>query len=971
MTHISWERARRSCSRAARGAAALGLAALLAWGQVPAAAWAEAADAVAAAAQSAPEATAGDGSAAGKTGEAANSSAASGADKQEPADSDESSASHGTASAVDEANEDAAAHAAPTGQSGVAASQTANGQEGGAQTAEQTADEQRAADERQADAGASDENSGPAPAEQADEQITVQVALYGRNAQGETETWAEPQNITIDAVSSSGKKATAGDAFIAMLEARGITSDVKKDEKWNEVSFSSITSPFDPTVVLVNYASGNDSWQFFKDGAFQMLPGAIDGAAVDGASYAWCFGSDHTLPQPEKQSQVSVEIMGIDAQGNAQRLVNTTLDIEDGMKADEVTQQVLEAAGVTYSDSTSQYGWSLDSITMPDGRMLGTQEVNGAYLYWQFWVDGELSDLGSSSVELHDGMTIAWYYATWGASYPENGVAANPNASAPDWQGSAGFGQGSTTASTPASGAQTAWDDALKNPTDWTTNISDPLYYHGYLYVCAGSTIIMKDPATGEELRRATLVEPIDSIARMVATNGLIIVPVHDGRLQALTADTLTTVWFTDALPPYALGASGQDQQGLGSITVDGDRLYFVTAAAGWSDVYNGYVMCVDIATGTVLWKYENEASCYYWGGAAVSGSWVVVADDAGTASVLDAAQGTVNSSLDLGAGVRAQVVSGSEAGTYFVVTKDGVLHKLQLDEGAGELRELASVKFGSSSTSTPTVAGGKVYVGGASLEGYEVTVGESSFTSYYGTIAVIDEQTLTLEHRIVSMDSGAKLPATVQSSPLVSQQGGNTYVYFTCNAQPGGIYCYRVGDANAQLIYTPDADGQNYSMSSIVCGSDGTLYYINDSGKLFAVRAAAPADTVTDTTDTDSEPDEEQGPKSPAPDSDDTDNRGGAGNGSRGGAVRPALQPVSDDAVAGADDEGVATEDAEAADAGDAGVASASARMAEGAVSESGRRGLPRWVPVAGIAAGVCGLAAIGAYLTVLRKRV
>ena len=55
----------------------------------------------------------------------------------------------------------------------------------------------------------------------------------------------------------------------------------------------------------------------------------------------------------------------------------------------------------------------------------------------------------------------------------------------------------------------------------------------------------MKDPATGETVREAQLLAPIDSTSRMVYAEGLIVVPLGGGRLQALTADALTTVWVT------------------------------------------------------------------------------------------------------------------------------------------------------------------------------------------------------------------------------------------------------------------------------------------------------------------------------------------------------------------------------------------------------------------------------------------
>jgi LPXTG-motif cell wall-anchored protein len=77
----------------------------------------------------------------------------------------------------------------------------------------------------------------------------------------------------------------------------------------------------------------------------------------------------------------------------------------------------------------------------------------------------------------------------------------------------------------------------------------------------------------------------------------------------------------------------------------------------------------------------------------------------------------------------------------------------------------------------------------------------------------------------------------------VVATQGGETYAYFTYNAQPGGVLVYRVGDTSATELYTPVGADANYCVASLVVGADGTLYYTNDSGKLFALARIAPLD--------------------------------------------------------------------------------------------------------------------------------
>lgn len=918
----------------ARRAAAAALAVLLVWGQVPAAAWAEAASAESSSAAAAnaqlqgPHASSGDASS-GDSSDAANVEQADDATGTEQASDAQ----------ADEGQQDASESADNiTG----AADTNTDAADGNTVSADDTAAGQTEGSNQSADSA---EDGAMAALDDEDQQVAVSVSIYGMSASGDAEEWLAPYEVTLD------EGQTAEDALVQALEENSIAYDATPSEYG--LYFQSITSPFDAGNTL-SY-DGSNYWQFLVDGAAST--GASSVVAIEGASYALVFGSTGELPS---MVRATFEVYGIDASGNPEVWTTDSLSVEKGTTAAELTERMLDAAGIAYNAEESTYGWYLNSMTSSDGRVLARDEATGAY--WQFWVNGAASDAGASSVTVEDGMSIAWYYAAYGAEYPENGVVADPDTEQPDWEGTYGFGQGPTTAETPAGDAEESWVSKIKDVTDWQTNVSDPLVAHGRVYICAGGQLIMMDAATGKELGRATLVEKVDSIARMVMVDGLIIVPVHNGRLQALTADTLTTVWYTDALPAHEQGGG---QQALGSLTVEGGYLYFATASASWSSSYNGYLLCVDIKTGDVVWQRESTQSGFYWAGAAVSGSWAVIADDAGTVTVFNRETGETASALALDAGSRSQVVNGTDAGTFIVVTKDGCLHKIAVDSRTGVAVELGSVKFGSSSTSTPVVAGGKVYVGGASLESYANSRGS---TSYYGTIAVIDEASLAIEYRIISTEDGY-LPAAVQASPLVSQQGGSTHVYFTCNTTPGGVYRYRVGDKQAELIYTPAEGQQNYCMASVVCGSDGTLYYINDSGNLFAIKgASSPSGDGGDTPE--KEPNEsDKVPGNTGTVSENGDD--GAACRRPAGAVSPALQPLAASNGDAATSDGETLEGA-AADGSDAEEqASASAQATSALASNAAvERGLPSWVPVAGIVVGVCGLAAIGIYLAIVRKR-
>ena len=83
------------------------------------------------------------------------------------------------------------------------------------------------------------------------------------------------------------------------------------------------------------------------------------------------------------------------------------------------------------------------------------------------------------------------------------------------------------------------------------------------------------------------------------------------------------------------------------------------------------------------------------------------------------------------------------------------------------------------------------------------------------------------------------------QASMLVStgyeQTSGKVYIYSTYNAKPGGITVFEDSQGQTSVVktelFTPDTDMQQYCISTVSAGEDGTLYYKNDSGNIFALR--------------------------------------------------------------------------------------------------------------------------------------
>lgn len=815
-----------------------------------------------------------------------------------------------------------------------------------------------------AQSAATDANQGAAGEQGAGDGLAATVGQAG----------AEEQGAEVNATDAAGNSSSSDSADT--VDADSDAPSAKTDD-----AASAATGAVKATDTAKEEADvANDDAQTIE------VSIAVIGPDANGVDVQWAGNAKMELKAE------AATVATADTTEAAEPEAAATDETAAGPTAADATEALFKESGLDAGYGMGSYGLYLNTITSPyTGEKLGWDQATGKY--WQLFVNGTASDVGASSVFLKTGDVITWAYSAYGSSVPEvSPVTPQPDAERPDWDSVwPGFASGSnTTAPTPTDEVKESWVTQIKDSADWATNVSDPIYVGDYVYIAAGSKLLQLNAKTGETEREGTLVAPINSIARMVYVDGRIIVPLSGGRLQALTADRLVTLWMTPALSATAQG----DQQSLSTLTLGDGCVYFGTAVADWSVTYGGSLVCVDIQTGKVLWFQENSEKGYYWSGAALAGSYVVVGDDAGAVIARDAKTGAEVSRVDVGASVRSTVVTSDGGKTLFVVSMDGVLHRLSLSD-AGILSETGKVKFAKTSTSTPTISGGKLFVGGQSETYIQVS---KWVKAYYGVLAVIDVESLSVSevstidgHAFVGDTNGQATSAEVKSAPVVSVQNGETYVYFTANCNPGGVYCYRLGDTDASLIYTPDADHQNYCMASITVGPDGTLYYVNDSGALFAIGSAATeggdqgGDGNTgggsDTGDTDSGSADNGGsdgsdddPTTETPQKDNEPNAGVRPVGAPLTTAKKAIKNASGNTKKSANDGDEEDETSEEAseEASESGSKAASRTAATYAATHAdGTADAPLNVvlPVAGMAAGVIGLVGIGFWL--FRRRV
>lgn len=276
------------------------------------------------------------------------------------------------------------------------------------------------------------------------------------------------------------------------------------------------------------------------------------------------------------------------------------------------------------------------------------------------------------------------------------------------------------------------------------------------------------------------------------------------------------------------------------TVVSDGEYVYVGSVDISYDENYNatygnGSLKRIKIATGEVSWQNIDPAEGYYWTGAALTDKYAIVPTSAGTLKCIDKTTGDVVSTMKLGALANADcVVDPSNGSTFYQMTHDGKLHVISLS-AKGVLSEQKTVDLGlTNNMSAPAVAGENLIVGGQTATGsalalYNLKTGKTT---------------------MVTAADGKELPAGfngIAATPLVSVQGGKTYVYFTVNSADskdyvnysagGGVYRYTLGDAEATQIY--DAAGHyQHCDSPVIADASGNLYYINDSGTLFKLGA-------------------------------------------------------------------------------------------------------------------------------------
>lgn len=355
-----------------------------------------------------------------------------------------------------------------------------------------------------------------------------------------------------------------------------------------------------------------------------------------------------------------------------------------------------------------------------------------------------------------------------------------------------------------------------------------PVVVGNTILLVSGVKLYKLNAETGEEIASVKMEgSTLYTTVSPLYADGKIFVSLDEGIVQAFDYKTMKSLWvYTDKI----------GGQALCPITYDNGYIY----SGFWVDEteYANYV-CLSVKdentkketeSKNAKWTYKALGG-FYWAGCCVTDKYVIFGKDDGKKNSessskiisLDKSTGKAVSSLAVKGDIRSSVVFSAETASYYVSSKAGYVYKFSMDS-SGKLGSLKTYTAPGAVTATPVVYNGRLYVG--------------CQNGFAGKFIVLDAKTMK---EIYTADMQGYPQASMLISTGYEQTSGKIYIYSTFNAKPGGITVFE--DSKGQTtavkteLFTPSEDMQQYCISTVSAGEDGTLYYKNDSGNIFALR--------------------------------------------------------------------------------------------------------------------------------------
>lgn len=398
---------------------------------------------------------------------------------------------------------------------------------------------------------------------------------------------------------------------------------------------------------------------------------------------------------------------------------------------------------------------------------------------------------------------------------------------------------GITDSKTPITKSETkeVWAKRMTEPNDWYNSPSDPIIVGNYIYLVAGKDVKKLDKETGEVIKIASnvLEGKMGFFSRMAYGEGKLFIPIGNGRMQCVDANTLESLWVSPV----------QEDNGLQAIApaVYYDGYVYMGVSDGSASKGMFYALPAedkDTSKGNEIqeysWNYspKDGKKGYYWSGGAIVGNTIVFAGEKGEIISHSLKENKVIDSFEINEAVRSSIHYDRELGRIYVSTKDGSIHSLDMNsDGTFNKTSHLKNKIGYDITSSPVTYNGRLYVAGGGMLSD-------------GTFSVLDAKTLKTIYQIKGIHS--------QSSPILTtayataENKNTVYMYVlgfgengpmingVINYKNTEIYAIKDFEGNTEPIFEKIAEPsvKQYNSSSAAIDEEGSIYFKNDSNHLF-----------------------------------------------------------------------------------------------------------------------------------------
>ncbi|MDY6931199.1 MAG: PQQ-binding-like beta-propeller repeat protein [Halobacteriota archaeon] len=285
-----------------------------------------------------------------------------------------------------------------------------------------------------------------------------------------------------------------------------------------------------------------------------------------------------------------------------------------------------------------------------------------------------------------------------------------------------------------------------------------------------------------------------------------------------------------------------EDEEINTPITYEDGFIYFGTWNGTMCETESGTYYCLDASNGDERWNYSaGVGNGYYWAGACIVGDYILFGDDNGTVCSLNKVTGTLVDEVHLGdvdsnsGSIRSTITfypttqrmffsDGTVCGTSIT----GRIWAYNINTATGELSYAWHTSLNTYSKSSPVVYDGRVYVGDGSYQ-------------FDGRLYCIFESNGVIDWYFQVPDNNGDGDPGIASSPVISVDDEDLYIYFTTNCENGRLYCI---DQNGNELWYFEAQEplgpSEYILQGAALYKDESenvrVYFGNDGGMLYAL---------------------------------------------------------------------------------------------------------------------------------------